>query len=142
MGAVLRAHDPEIGRDVAVKVVLSEHAGDAQAVARFLGEARLAGRLQHPGVAPVYEMGRLGDGRPFFAMKLIEGRTLAGLLAERPSPAHDLPRFLRHFEAVCQVVGYAHSRGVLHRDLKPANVMVGAFGEVQLMDWGLAKDLA
>jgi tetratricopeptide (TPR) repeat protein len=109
---------------------------------RFLGEAQLAGQLQHPGVVPVYELGRLDDGRPFFAMKLIHGRTLADLLAERTSPGDDLPRFLRHFETICQTVGYAHSRGVIHRDLKPGNVMVGAFGEVQVMDWGLAKVLA
>jgi tetratricopeptide (TPR) repeat protein len=92
-------------------------------------------------VAPIYELGKLPDGRPFFAMKLIEGRTLAALLRERPSPGHDLPRFLRHFEAVCQVIGYAHSHGVVHRDLKPANIMVGAFGEVQVMDWGLAEEV-
>jgi serine/threonine-protein kinase len=75
-------------------------------------------------------------------MKLIEGRTLAELLRERPHPGHDLPRFLRHFEAICQAIGHAHSRGVIHRDLKPANVMVGPFGEVQVMDWGLAKRLS
>src|SRR5204862_5099778 len=85
--------------------------------------------------------GTLPDGRPFFAMKLIRGRTLAELLKERPSPAHDLPRFLHVFEQVCQTVAYAHSQGVIHRDLKPGNVMVGAFGEVQVMDWGLAKVL-
>src|SRR5262249_50872666 len=79
--------------------------------------------------------------RPFFAMKLIEGRTLAELLAERAGPGCDLPRFLRYFEAVCQAVGFAHSKGVIHRDLKPNNVMVGSFGEVQVMDWGLAKRL-
>src|SRR5439155_25391327 len=104
-------------------------------------EGRLAGQLQHPGIAPVYDLGRLPDGRPYFAMKLIQGRTLAELLAERPDPGHELPRFLRHFEAVCQAVGYAHFCGIVHRDPKPLNVMVGAFGEVQVMDWGLAKVL-
>src|SRR5205823_14383037 len=82
---------------------------------------------------------RLEDGRPFFAMKLIKGRTLAEILAARANPSEDLPRFLAVFEQLCQAVGYAHSKGVIHRDLKPANVMVGAFGEVQVMDWGLAK---
>jgi serine/threonine-protein kinase len=141
MGAVLRAHDPEMDRAVAVKIALPEYRNDPSLTHRFFAEARLAGQLQHPGVVPIYDFGRLADGRPFFAMKLIEGRTLARLLRERPDPGHDLPRFLRYFEAVCQAVGYAHSRGVIHRDLKPANVMVGAFGEVQVMDWGLAKEL-
>jgi serine/threonine-protein kinase len=141
MGAVLRAYDPEMDRVLAVKVVLPQYRNDPAMTRRFLGEARLAGQLQHPGVVPVHDVGRLPDGRPFFAMKLIEGRTLAQLLRERPGPGHDLPRFLRYFEAVCQAIGYAHGRGVIHRDLKPGNVMVGAFGEVQVMDWGLAKVL-
>jgi serine/threonine-protein kinase len=141
MGAILRAHDPEMDRAVAVKVALPQYQGDTSLTRRFLGEARLAGQLQHPGVVPVYDLGRLEDGRPFFAMKLIEGRTLAQLLRDRPDPGHELPRFLRYFEAVCQTVGYAHSKGVIHRDLKPSNIMVGAFGEVQVMDWGLAKIL-
>jgi serine/threonine protein kinase/tetratricopeptide (TPR) repeat protein len=142
MGCVLRAHDPEMGRALAVKVILPQHAGVPSLVRRFLGEARLAGQLQHPGVVPVHDIGRLADGRPFFAMKLIEGRTLAALLRERPSPGHDLPRLLGIFALVCQAVAYAHSKGVIHRDLTPANIMVGPFGEVQVMDWGLAKVLA
>jgi serine/threonine-protein kinase len=141
MGVVLRGHDPELGRELAVKVILPAHRNNPNAVRRFVGEARLAGQLQHPGIVPVYDVGRLADGRPFFAMKLIEGRTLAEMLAARADPGHDLPRFLRYFEAVCQAVGYAHARGVIHRDLKPINVMVGAFGEVQVMDWGMAKQL-
>jgi serine/threonine-protein kinase len=95
--------------------------------------------LQHPGVVPVYELGRFDDGRPFFTMKLVKGVTLARLLKERSSPAQDRARYLKVFEQVCQAVAFAHSRRVIHRDLKPANVMVGAFGEVQVMDWGLAK---
>jgi serine/threonine-protein kinase len=141
MGVVLLGHDAELGRDLAVKVILPAHRDNPNAVRRFVGEARLAGQLQHPGIVPVYDVGQLADGRPFFAMKLIQGRTLAELMAERPDPGHDLPRFLRYFEAVCQAVGYAHARGVIHRDLKPHNVMVGAFGEVQVMDWGMAKRL-
>jgi serine/threonine protein kinase len=141
MGKVLRAHDPAIGRDVATKVIRPEYSQDRDLVRRFFGEARLTGQLQHPGVAPVYDLGQLPDGRPFFAMKLIEGRTLAELLRDPRDPERDLSRFLGYFEAVCQTIGCAHSRGIIHRDLKPLNIMVGAFGEVQLMDWGLAKVL-
>src|SRR5262249_39560431 len=107
----------------------------------FREEAQVGGQLQHPGVVPVYELGRSGDGRPYFTMKLVKGTTLSSLLRERASPTQERPRFLKIFEAVCQAVAYAHSKGVIHRDLKPHNVMVGAFGEVQLMDWGLAKVL-
>src|SRR5262249_35503705 len=104
-------------------------------------EARITGQLQHPGVPAVHDLGALPDGRPFLAMKLVKGRTLADLLKERPDPSAHLPRFVAVVEQVCQAVAYAHERGVLHRDLKPSNVMVGAFGEVQVMDWGLAKVL-
>jgi serine/threonine-protein kinase len=141
MGAVLLAHDPTLGRDLALKVLLKDQAGEAAAVRRFQEEAQVGGQLQHPGLVPVYELGAGDDGRPFFAMKLVEGRTLADLLKERRGPAEGLPRLVQIFEQVCQAVGYAHARGVIHRDLKPANVMVGAFGEVQVMDWGLAKVL-
>jgi predicted ribosomally synthesized peptide with SipW-like signal peptide len=142
MGAVLRAYDPDLRRPLAIKVMLAEQLSHAGAEQRFLEEAQVTGQLQHPGVPPVHEVGRLDDGRPFIAMKLIEGRTLEQLLKERPSPADDLPRFVAIFAQVCQTIAYAHSRGVLHRDLKPSNVIVGAFGEVQVMDWGLAKVLA
>jgi serine/threonine-protein kinase len=147
MGVVHQGRDEPLDRDLAVKVLRDEHAGRPEVVRRFLAEARVCGQLQHPGVVPVHEVGRLADGRPYFTMKLVRGRTLAALLAGRPAPPAgggppaDLPRLLKVFEQVCQTVAYAHSRGVLHRDLKPANVMVGAFGEVQVMDWGLAKVL-
>jgi tetratricopeptide (TPR) repeat protein len=139
MGAVLQGHDPELDRDLAIKVLREDLQDQPDAVQRFLAEARIAGRLQHPGVVPVYDLGRFPDRRPFFAMKLVQGCTLADLLKERPDPAHDLPRFLKIFEQVCQTLAYAHSKGVIHRDLKPSNIMVGAFGEVQVMDWGVAK---
>jgi serine/threonine-protein kinase len=141
MGAVLRGRDPDLGRDLALKVLLEEHTHRPDLIDRFLEEAQICGQLQHPGVVPVYELGALPDHRPFFTMKLVKGRTLAALLDERSSPGDDLPRFLSIFEAVCQTVAYAHARGVIHRDLKPSNVMVGPFGEVQVMDWGLAKVL-
>ncbi|HYT90592.1 MAG TPA: protein kinase, partial [Gemmataceae bacterium] len=139
MGLVLRAHDAHCHRDVAVKVLHDRHTGDAPAEHRFLEGAKLTSQLQHPGVPPVHEIGRLVDGRPFFAMKLVEGRTLAELLRERTGPPEDLPPWLGIFTRICQAVAYAHSHGVIHRDLKPGNIMVGAFGEVQVMDWGLAK---
>src|SRR5262249_26684686 len=104
-------------------------------------EARVTGQLQHPGIPTVHQVGTLSDGRPFLAMKLIKGSTLAAILKQRPDLAADRGRLLAIFEAVCQAVGYGPSRRVIHRDLKPANVMVGAFGEVQVMDWGLAKVL-
>jgi serine/threonine-protein kinase len=140
-GIVYRVSDPELNRPLAVKVLRPELRDDADAVRRFREEAQVMGQLQHPGIVPVHGLGRLPDGRPYFAMKLVQGRTLADLLAARPAPAEDRPRFLAIFQQVCQAVAYAHSRGVIHRDLKPANVMVGAFAEVQVMDWGLAKVL-
>jgi serine/threonine-protein kinase len=142
MGLVLKGHDLHLGRDLAVKLLRDDLRGQPHLVRRFLNEARICGRLQHPGVVPVHALGALPDGRPYFTMKLVEGRTLADLLDGRADPARDLPRLLGIFEQVCQTLAYAHSKAVIHRDLKPANVMVGAFGEVQVMDWGLAKVLA
>ena len=141
MGVVLLGRDVDLGRDLAVKVLLEQHRDDPETVRRFVEEAQIGGQLQHPGIVPVHELGRLPDGRLFIAMKLFRGRTLAALLRERRDPADDLPRFLGVFEQICQAMAYAHTRGVVHRDLKPSNVMVGSFGEVQVMDWGLAKVL-
>ncbi len=219
MGAIFKGHDPDLGREVALKVLRDDHTNNRDMVRRFVEEAQIGGQLQHPGIVPIYELGAFADRRPFFTMKLVKGRTLAAILLERnktgstrthggqawasngdPSLAHqackerasnedlslalqaceepaaghleptarvdkpeapakrpnnetlpathapggstaDLPRLLSIFEAVCQTAAYAHARGVIHRDLKPANVMVGAFGEVQVMDWGLAKVL-
>jgi tetratricopeptide (TPR) repeat protein len=142
MGDVLAGLDPVLNRPLAVKVLRPDRHGDPECERRFVEEAQICGQLQHPGVPPVYDIGRLDDDRPYFTMKLVRGRTLADLLAGRETPSDDLPRFTAVFEQVCQTLGYAHSRGVVHRDLKPANVMVGEFGEVQVMDWGLAKVLA
>src|SRR5262249_47328806 len=141
MGAILKGFDADLGRDLALKVLLEQHSGNVDFVRRFVEEAQIGGQLQHPGIVPVYELGTFPDRRPYFAMKLVKGRTLAALLSERKDPRDDLPRFLGIFEQVAQTVAYAHARGVIHRDLKPSNVMVGSFGEVQVMDWGLAKVL-
>jgi serine/threonine protein kinase/predicted Zn-dependent protease len=141
MGAVLKGRDPDLGRDVALKVLREDLRDNADLVRRFIEEAQIGGQLQHPGIVPIYELGVFADCRPFFSMKLVKGRTLAELLAGRSSPSDGLPRFLVIFEQVCQTVAYAHARGVIHRDLKPSNIMVGGFGEVQVMDWGLAKVL-
>ncbi len=141
MGAVLRGRDVDLGRDLAVKVLLEKHADDPAVARRFLEEAQIGGQLQHPGVVPVYDIGRFGE-RPFFTMKLVKGHTLAALLGERDDPSEDRPRLLSIALQVAQTLAYAHAKGVIHRDLKPANIMVGAFGEVQVMDWGLAKVLA
>jgi serine/threonine protein kinase len=136
MGVVHRAQDLTLGREVAVKLLQEKYEPTSPAAVRFLDEARITGQLQHPGVPAVYEVGALGNGRPYLAMKLVKGQTLDQLIAA--GKAIDT---LAVFESICQTVGYAHAHGVVHRDLKPQNVMVGAFGEVQVMDWGLAKVL-
>ncbi len=141
MGAVLKGRDDDLGRDLAVKVLLEQHRNNPDLVRRFVEEAQIGGQLQHPGIVPIYELGAFADQRPYFAMKLVRGQTLAELLAARATPADGLPRFLGIFEQVAQTMAYAHARGVIHRDLKPSNIMVGSFGEVQVMDWGLAKVL-
>src|SRR5262245_16445392 len=141
MGVVYGATDSTLGREVAVKVLLDRFAPDSGSVRRFAEEARITAQLQHPGIPPVHDLGTLPDGRPFLAMKLIKGQTLDALLASRPEPSVERGRFVAVFEQLCQAVAFAHAHGVIHRDLKPANVMVGRFGEVQVMDWGLAKVL-
>src|SRR4051812_45824775 len=141
MGVVYRATDVTLGREVAVKVLLEQYGPESGVARRFADEARITGQLQHPAIPPVHDLGILPDGRPFLAMKLIKGQTLEELLKDRTDPSADRGRFVAAFEAVCQAVAYAHAHDVVHRDLKPANVMVGSFGEVQVMDWGLAKVL-
>jgi serine/threonine protein kinase len=139
MGDVYRAGDPALGRDLAVKVMKADLQGYASAEQRFLREARVTGSLQHPGIVPIYNLGRLADGRLHYSMRLVRGRTFADILKEEAGRPERLPSLLAIFEKVCQAVAYAHSKQVIHRDLKPSNVMVGRFGEVQVMDWGLAK---
>jgi serine/threonine-protein kinase len=142
MGEVYRFGDQALQRDLAIKVLKEQLRGDAAAEQRFLREARLTGSLQHPGVVPVHQLGRLADGRPCYTMKLVRGRTLADLLREETDRPERLPRLLTVVEKVAQAMAFAHNKGIIHRDLKPSNVMVGEFGEVQVMDWGLAKELA
>src|SRR5262249_8080953 len=117
------------------------HANRPAVARRFIEEAQIGGQLQHPGVVPVYDIGRFGE-RPFFTMKLLKGQTLGALLGERTDPAVGRPRFLAIALQVAPTLADADAKGVIHRDLKRSNVMVGAFGEVQVMDWGLAKVLA
>ncbi len=138
MGAVLKGRDPDLGRDLAIKVLLEAHRDNPELIRRFIEEAQIGGQLQHPGIVPIYELGSFAGRRPLFSMKLVKGRTLADLLRARSAAADDLPRALSIFESIAQTMAYAHSRSVIHRDLKPSNVMVGGFGKVQVMDWGLA----
>jgi serine/threonine protein kinase len=141
MSAVLRCRDVDLGRDVAVKVLLEKYTNRPEVARRLIQEAQIGGQLQHPGVVPVYDIGRFGD-RPFIIMKLVKGKTLAAILSERAEPTTDRPRLLSIMLLVAQTMAYAHAKGVIHRELQPTNIMVGAFGEVQVMDWGLAKVLA
>src|SRR6516225_6720149 len=142
MGEVWRGCDTVLAREVALKVLREQVLGDGRARARFEEEARRVSQLGHPSIVPVYDLGELPDGRPFFVMKLIHGQTLEELLAARATPAEDLSHWVGVFEEVCAAVAFAHARDLIHRDLKPSNVMLGEFGEVLVMDWGLAKALA
>ncbi len=137
MGEVMAATDTRIGRDVAIKRMRGESA-DAASVSRFLREARIQARLDHPAIVPVHEVGQDDQGRPFFTMKRLTGVTLHDRLGER-GPLQPL---LRAFVDVCFAVELAHSRGVIHRDLKPANIMLGDYNDVYVIDWGIARVLA
>ena len=143
IGNVMRARDNSIGRELAVKILREKHRNRPEVVQRFIEEAQIAGQLQHPGIVPIYEMGRSEDNRPFFTMKLINGETLKSVLQKAKNHRHpdsaQRQQLLNIFLQVCHAVAYAHNKGVIHRDLKPVNIMIGEFGEVQVMDWGLAK---
>jgi serine/threonine-protein kinase len=134
MGVVYAARDRELGRAVAIKVVGAERS-DAETKARLRREARIIAHLEHPGIVPVHDVGTLPDGRVFYAMKLVSGKRLDAKVGEGLPLGERLRLFLR----ICEPVAFAHARGVVHRDLKPENVMVGPFGEVLVMDWGVAK---
>lgn len=141
MGVVLKATDTILQREIAVKVLQGRIASNSTAARRFADEARITGQLQHPAIPPVHDFGKLPDGTLFLAMKLIKGDTLDELLKRRLTVHQDRGRFIAAFEQIAQAIAYAHAHNVIHRDLKPANVMLGSFGEVQVMDWGLAKIL-
>jgi serine/threonine-protein kinase len=138
MGVVLRAYDPHMDRELAVKVLAPDIAPDSEAGRRFAQEARVAGRLDHPGIVPIYEAGSLADGRSYFTMPVLDGNTLAAAFADRSHPRDDLDRWSAVFDRLATAVGYAHRKGIVHRDLKPANVMLGPAGQAVVMDWGVA----
>ncbi len=147
MGEIWLAEDCDVGRAVALKRMRRK--GSPEEQERFLREARITGQLEHPGIVPVHELGTDENGQPVYVMKFVHGRTLGDAIKEYHAPAADpqvprevqLLRLLEVFVALCQTVGYAHSRGVLHRDIKPDNVMLGPYGETLVLDWGLAKVL-
>src|SRR5262249_988624 len=145
MGAVLRAIDCDIRREVAVKYMLD--ASDPMKQARFVEEAQINGQLEHPNIVPVYDLGIDAQKRPFIMMKMVKGRSLKEVLDQlRDNPKiadkeFTLGRLLNILVNVCNALSFAHARGVIHRDLKPANIMLGDYGEVYVMDWGLAKVL-
>lgn len=140
MGVIYAARDIALDRDVVIKLPLLSKTNVEKVISRFKSEARITAKLPHPGVPPVHTSGTLPDSRPYLVMKLIRGSTLADLLRKRKLPNQDLDRFLLIFQQVADTVGFAHRVDIIHRDLKPNNIMVGSFGEVQVMDWGLARE--
>ena len=150
LGVVSVALDGELKREVAFKQILDEYADDPDSRVRFLREAEITGGLEHPGIVPVYGLGTCGDGRPYYAMRLIRGETLKDAIsrhhdgtskARSTGNSLELRKLLRCFTDACNAIEYAHSRGVLHRDIKPSNMIVGKYGETLIIDWGLAKVL-
>jgi serine/threonine-protein kinase len=134
MGGVFRVKDTALGRQVALKMIgIVDSSGELSA--RLLREARIIAQLEHPGIVPVHDVGTLPDGRVFYTMKLVQGRRLD----QHRDELGGVPERLRTFQKICDAVSFAHAHNVLHRDLKPQNIMVGQFGEVLVMDWGLAK---
>jgi serine/threonine protein kinase len=151
LGQISVALDQELDRPVALKEIQDRHADEPHSRARFVQEAEITGKLEHPGIIPVYGLGHYADGRPFYAMRFIKGDSLMEAIAafhadeslkRDPSRrALRLRELLRRFQDVCNAIAYAHSRGVLHRDLKPGNIMLGPYGETLVVDWGLAKPM-
>lgn len=142
VGVVNEGWDSLLNRKVAIKRLLPKHDRNREVVRRFMKEARLGSRLQHPGTVPIHEVGISTDGRPYFVMGLVRGgEPFDRILGRRKSPAVDLSRMLNVFHQICETMAYAHEEGVIHRDLKPSNVIVGSFGVVKVADWGSAKVL-
>ena len=143
LGRVHLARDEQLRRTVALKEIRPERADDPRVRQRFLNEAEITGQLEHPGVVPIYALEHDAAGRPVYAMRFIQGRTLSDAIEahHRRPTALGLRELLQRFISVCQTVAYAHSKGVIHRDLKPDNVMLGDYGETLVVDWGLAKRL-
>ena len=150
LGQVSIALDRELKREVALKEIKDRFADDPDSRARFLLEAEITGGLEHPGVVPVYGLGRYPDGRPYYAMRFVKGESLKDAIArfhqthaaaDPGARSLELRRLLGRFVDVCQTIAYAHSRGVLHRDIKPANILLGPYGETLIVDWGLAKSV-
>ncbi|HUT32524.1 MAG TPA: protein kinase [Planctomycetota bacterium] len=143
MGEIILCVDRNIRRQIALKRILPQAAEDTERRARFVEEAQVTGQLEHPNIVPVHELDKSAEGTIYFTMKLVKGQSLAQILKAAKDRAgwHSLGDFLQIFLKVCDGVGFAHSRGVIHRDLKPANIMVGDYGEVLVMDWGIAKVL-
>ncbi len=141
LGLLSVARDAELGREVALKEMLDQVADDPASRDRFVREAEVTGGLEHPGIVPVYGLGRYADGRPYYAMRFVRGETLEDAIKKLHAgeEGYTLRGLLTRFVAVCNAVAYAHSRGVIHRDIKPANIMLGSFGETLVVDWGLAK---
>ena len=145
IGAVFAVHDSQFNRLVALKVLRPAYRNDSKDIDNFVREARITAQIDHPNVVPVHQLGVLKDAGAYFTMKLVEGENLRVILKKLESgepeylKKYTLSHLLDIFLAVCNGVSFAHSKGIIHRDLKPGNVMVGSYGEVLVMDWGLAK---
>ncbi|MEM8679479.1 MAG: tetratricopeptide repeat protein [Planctomycetota bacterium] len=147
LGRVFEARDRELNRNVALKEIKELFADDIESRQRFVMEAEITGRLEHPGIVPVYGLGHYDDGRPYYAMRFIHGDSLREAIRQFHADAElkgkpdlfELRKLLNRFLDVCHAVHYAHRRGILHRDLKPSNIMLGEYGETLVVDWGLAK---
>ena len=147
MGNVMKVDDPKLARTVALKVMKLGPSATEEERGRFVREATVLAKLAHPNIVPIYDLGTDDTGSPFYTMKLVKGRTLQAIIKDirdgmaDAAQQHSLGRLLGVFRKVCDAMSFAHSHGIIHRDLKPENIMVGEFGEVLVMDWGLAKFL-